>query len=120
CWPGPYSRLLIGDFGRPQMFWPIRRSTLYFASWRLVIASSLSVSILARSSPKGRTSLGAAPCAEDRALLCPGTVPGTDTFGAEAPAQTTGRETPRGPIGPAKCQVSKAKTSTCQTKRLRV
>jgi hypothetical protein len=29
--------LLIGDFGRPQMFCPIRRSILYFAWWRLVI-----------------------------------------------------------------------------------
>ena len=35
--PGPYSRLLMGDFGRPQIFWPSRRSILYFASWRLVI-----------------------------------------------------------------------------------
>src|SRR6516162_6070337 len=27
----------MGDFGRPQIFWPSRRSILYFASWRLVI-----------------------------------------------------------------------------------
>src|ERR1700709_2785950 len=41
CWPGPYSRLLTGLLGRPQIFWPIRRSILYCASLRLVIASSL-------------------------------------------------------------------------------
>ena len=38
CWPGPYSRLLTGDFGRPQMFSPRRRSILYFADSRLLIA----------------------------------------------------------------------------------
>src|SRR5256885_776122 len=27
----------MGDFGRPQMFSPIRRSSLYFALWRLDI-----------------------------------------------------------------------------------
>ena len=31
--------------------------------------------------------------------------------------QTTGRETPRGPIGPAKCRVSKAKALSCQTRQ---
>src|SRR6185295_10269470 len=40
CWPGPYSRRFTGLFGRPQIFWPIRRSILYFASLRFVIASS--------------------------------------------------------------------------------
>jgi hypothetical protein len=25
---------LTGDFGRPQMFWPMRRSSLYLAAWR--------------------------------------------------------------------------------------
>src|SRR4029079_12465223 len=40
CWPGPYSRRFTGLLGRPQIFWPIRRSILYFASLRLVIASS--------------------------------------------------------------------------------
>src|SRR3546814_20098281 len=34
CWPGPYSRLLTGLFGRPQMFSPIRRSSLYLALLR--------------------------------------------------------------------------------------
>src|SRR5262245_57893288 len=38
CWPGPYSRLLTGDFGRPQIFSPRRRSILYFADSRLLIA----------------------------------------------------------------------------------
>jgi hypothetical protein len=28
---------LTGLFGRPHTFWPIRRSILYFAWWRLVI-----------------------------------------------------------------------------------
>src|SRR6185437_6906053 len=41
CWPGPYSRLLKGLLGRPQMFSPIRRSILYFASARFVIAIPL-------------------------------------------------------------------------------
>ena len=36
---------------------------------------------------------------EDRALLCPGFA-GTDRFWSLALAKTTGRETPRGPIGP--------------------
>jgi len=36
---------------------------------------------------------------EDRALLCPG-LTGTDRPGAEAPVQTAGRETLRGPNGP--------------------
>src|SRR5262245_42501364 len=31
----------MGLLGRPHTFWPMRRSILYFASWRLVIASSL-------------------------------------------------------------------------------
>src|ERR1700709_69862 len=46
CWPGPYSRRFTGLFGRPQIFWPIRRSILYFASLRLVIASSLHILVL--------------------------------------------------------------------------
>src|SRR6478672_5045151 len=37
CWPGPYSRLLIGDFGRPQRFTPSRRLILYLLSARLVM-----------------------------------------------------------------------------------
>src|SRR3546814_5310470 len=37
CWPGPYSRRLTGLFGRPQMFSPIRRSSLYLALWRFDI-----------------------------------------------------------------------------------
>ena len=47
-----------GLFGRPQMFWPIRRSILYFASLRFVIASSLSGLSLRK-----------------RALLCAGNFP---------------------------------------------
>src|SRR4029079_17484743 len=43
CWPGPYSRRFTGLLGRPQIFWPIRRSILYFASLRFVIASSISL-----------------------------------------------------------------------------
>src|SRR4029079_10444265 len=35
----------MGLFGRPQTFWPMRRSILYFASWRLVIASSCRVAV---------------------------------------------------------------------------
>lgn len=38
CWPGPYSRRFTGDFGRPQMFSPIRRSILYLDDLRLLIA----------------------------------------------------------------------------------
>src|SRR5436190_21229656 len=40
CCPGPYSRLLTGLLGRPQMFSPIRRSILCFADARLVIEVS--------------------------------------------------------------------------------
>jgi len=40
---------------------------------------------------------GASCLVEDRALLCPG-FPGTDRSAAEAPAQTAGRETLRGPF----------------------
>jgi len=36
CCPGPYSRRFTGLFGRPQIFWPRRRSSLYLASARLV------------------------------------------------------------------------------------
>src|SRR5438034_101685 len=74
----------MGLLGRPQTFWPMRRSILYFASWRLVIASSFAAGF------------------EDRALLCPGLChAGTDRFLAEAPAiKTAGRETPREPKGP--------------------
>src|ERR1700761_9694376 len=49
CCPGPYSRLLTGLFGRPQIFWPIRRSILYFASLRFVIASSLKLGLRKRA-----------------------------------------------------------------------
>src|ERR1700737_3319880 len=66
----------MGLFGRPHTFWPMRRSILYFASWRLVIASSSCGAFL-----------------EDRALLCSGTAE-TDRSGRSA-GQTTGRETPR-------------------------
>src|SRR6201991_4347521 len=38
CWPGPYSRRFTGDFGRPQIFSPIRRSILYLDDSRLLIA----------------------------------------------------------------------------------
>src|SRR3546814_11788926 len=34
CWPGPYSRLLTGLFGRPKTFSPMRRSSLYLALLR--------------------------------------------------------------------------------------
>ena len=34
---------MIGDLGRPQMFSPIRRSSLYFAEWRFDMLSSLSL-----------------------------------------------------------------------------
>src|SRR5689334_22891043 len=37
CWPGPYWRLFTGDFGRPQRFWPKRRSDLYLAWIRFVM-----------------------------------------------------------------------------------
>src|SRR4029077_11120538 len=66
CWPGPYSRLFTGLFGRPQIFWPIRRSILYFASLRLVIASSIQVFRLRK-----------------RALLCTG-IAGADRFASKA------------------------------------
>ena len=40
CWPGPDSLRLTGDFGRPHMFSPMRRSILYLAAVRLVTAGS--------------------------------------------------------------------------------
>src|SRR3954468_24586249 len=82
CWPGPYSRRLTGLLGRPQTFWPIRRSILYFASWRLVIASSFAVGF------------------EDRALLCSPPQEVTDRSEPKRTTQTTGRETLREPEGP--------------------
>src|SRR6185312_10518229 len=103
CWPGPYSRLLMGDFGRPQIFWPSRRSILYFASWRLVIRvlvdyrSGTSFPKKPVAIRRGRALRGTSCLVEDRALLCPG-FPGTDRSAAEAPAQTAGRETLRGPF----------------------
>ena len=57
CWPGPYSRLFTGDFGRPQMFSPMRRSILYFALVRLVTSVSSSQNprrLLCRVSPADR------------------------------------------------------------------
>src|SRR5215472_4987734 len=91
------------------MFWPSRRSILYFASWRLVIRV---LAVLRKM-------------AEDRALLLPlrrHHVPfaglrsgGTDRFEAEAPAQTAGRETRRGPLRPAQCRVNRGKARSCQT-----
>src|SRR3546814_19907423 len=41
CWPGPYERLLTGELGRPQMFSPIRRSSLYLALLRFDISRFL-------------------------------------------------------------------------------
>mgnify|MGYP003636780745 CR=1 FL=1 len=41
--PGPYSRRFTGDFGRPQMFSPIRRSILCLAAVRFVTAVLLFV-----------------------------------------------------------------------------
>src|SRR5689334_1742176 len=66
-------------------------------------------------SPKERSLLGAAQVLRIAPSFVQGRRPGTDRFGAEAPAQTTGRETPRGPIGPAKWPFSKAKERPCQT-----
>src|SRR5919201_1472367 len=89
CWPGPYSRRLTGLFGRPQTFCPIRRSILYFASWRLVIASScLACSRIAPSS---------VPDCRNRQVL------------AEAADKTAGRETQRRPEGPRGAGVLGAK-----------
>ena len=66
CWPGPYSRLLTGLFGRPQMFSPMRRSILCFASIALRHRVPLACS-------RG----------EERALLLPGN-PGRQTAPAFA------------------------------------
>src|SRR5258708_38534227 len=38
CWPGPYSRLLIGLLARPHRFTPRRRLILYFDWARLLIS----------------------------------------------------------------------------------
>src|SRR5438067_13171774 len=62
----------MGDFGRPQIFWPIRRSILYFAWWRLVIASSLFVSNSAAVRTNDRVG------ARDVLRIAPSSVPGVD------------------------------------------
>ena len=63
CWPGPYSRRFTGDFGRPQMFSPMRRSILYFAVVRLVTWMVLSSSQYRRRPPlPGRPGRQASPC----------------------------------------------------------
>src|ERR1700709_1510209 len=59
CWPGPYSRRFTGLFGRPQIFWPIRRSILYFASLRFVIASSIGFQVEETRPPVRREFPGA-------------------------------------------------------------
>src|SRR4029077_729768 len=81
CWPGPYSRLFTGLFGRPQIFWPIRRSILYFASLRLVIASSFRIWFEETRPPVHRVG------------------PGADRSNPQSLERgpTTGRETHRGP-----------------------
>ena len=91
CWPGPYSRRFTGLFGRPQMFSPIRRSILYFASMRLVIASSWFDWLVRK-----------------RALLCPGEAPEPTGRVPKRQASTTGRETPRG-LNLARRAVSRGK-----------
>src|SRR4029077_9423879 len=81
CWPGPYSRLFTGLFGRPQIFWPIRRSILYFASLRFVIASSFLSSSFEETRPPVRRE-----------------IPGADRPNPlSLKGRTTGRETHRGP-----------------------
>src|SRR5271168_4316125 len=86
CWPGPYSRLLKGLRGRPQMFSPIRRSILYFASARFVIAIPLKIgpgyeerALLMRSKSADRLSaeqgLKATGASNDKRALVPESAP---------------------------------------------
>src|SRR5580700_11070869 len=81
------------------MFWPIRRSILYFAWWRLVIRVLIKMRV------------------EDRALLLFRPLgPEPTGFAADSGANR-GCETPRGPFGPAKWPVSRGKPAKCQTAR---
>src|ERR1700729_3883586 len=102
----------MGDFGRPQMFWPSLRSILYFASWRLVIR----VLVVYLDSPKTEK----ARFSEHVALRitpssCPRGLLGPDWSVAEPPAPPAVLETRRGPVGPAPRAVSRCKPPYCQT-----
>src|SRR5262245_29266629 len=100
------------------MFWPIRRSILYLASWRLVIASSLFVPSPARSSP--RDDCPEEPCRVLR--IAPSSVqvhcPEPTGLAPKRRPQTAGRETPRGPIGPRSARFLRRKLGSVKRGRL--
>src|SRR5262245_11218480 len=69
----------------------MRRSILYFASWRLVIASSCWCLVWSRIAPSS------VPDFRDRQVL------------PEAPDETAGRETARGPESPRRARFLRGK-----------
>src|SRR5499426_220945 len=68
CWPGPYSRLLIGLLARPHRFTLRRRSILYFDSCRLDMSDPLIVSMSCPDSSKPTGMDGAVDDAATRFL----------------------------------------------------
>src|SRR5690348_15276563 len=89
CWPGPYSRLLIGDFGRPHRLTPRRRLILYLLSTRLVICALPFRSVVAPVGRAARRPAGRGP--EDPSAFP--AVEGGLLGGGEGGCQTGGHAT---------------------------